>query len=267
MRGWLGLYRTSVGLGLRYLVRDGYLREAVIRVAVPLDPSRYLELPDTMHELAARPGDRVLDLASPKLLAVALARSGAVVTSVDQLESEIESWRRLTVGEPRLRLEVANGRALPFEEASFDAAYSVSVLEHVPEPGDEQALSELARVTKPGGLVVVTLPYASAYREDWRDAPVYADQGDAEGRHFFQRRYDDARVERLVSAAPGLELVSSRVSRLEPNLNEFYTRTFPLLVPLGPFFGLLARRRDGPGGDVVRLTFRRRATEAGTPLT
>ena len=33
VRGWLGLYRTSVGLGLRYLLRHGYLREAVIRVA------------------------------------------------------------------------------------------------------------------------------------------------------------------------------------------------------------------------------------------
>ena len=38
MRGWLRLYGTSVGLGLRYLVRHGYLREAVIRVVLPLEP-------------------------------------------------------------------------------------------------------------------------------------------------------------------------------------------------------------------------------------
>jgi SAM-dependent methyltransferase len=257
MRDWWPLYRTSVDLGARYLPKHGYLREAVIRIVVPLDPSRYLELPETQRELDVRPGQRVLDLASPKLLAVVLARAGAEVVSVDQLESEIEAWRKLTAGEPRLELEVGDGRALRFEDASFDAAYSVSVLEHVPEPGDEEALRELARLVRSGGRVVVTLPYARTYREDWRDAPVYADQGRSAGRHFFQRWYDDARVERLVAAAPALELVSSQVSRLEPNLNDLYTRTFPLLVPLGPLFGLLARRVDGPGGDVIRLTFRR----------
>jgi SAM-dependent methyltransferase len=256
LRGWTGLYRTSVGLGLRYLMRRGYLREAVIRVVVPLDPSRYLELPETMRELAARPGERVLDLASPKLLAVALARTGVEVVSVDQLEPEIESWRKLTAGEPRLAFQVADGRELPFADASFDHAYSVSVLEHIPEPGDGQALRELARVTKPGGRVVVTLPHARDYREDWRDAPVYAEQGSGK-QHFFQRWYDDARVERLGASAPALELASSSVSRLQPNLNALYTRTFPLLVPLGPLFGLLAWRRDGPVGDVIRLTFRR----------
>jgi SAM-dependent methyltransferase len=258
MRGWWRLYRTSVGLGLRYLAQHGYLRQAVIRVVVPLDPSRYLELPETMRELGARSGERVLDLASPKLLAVALARSGAEVVSVDQLESEIEAWRKLTAGEPRLTLEVGDGRALPFEDASFDHAYSVSVLEHIMEPGDEQALRELARVTKPDGRVVVTLPHAERFREDWREAPVYADEGGDGERHFFQRWYDAARVDRLASAVPALELVSSSVSRLQPNLNALYTRTFPLLVPLGPLFGLLARRREGPGGDVIRLTFRRR---------
>ncbi len=257
MRDWWPLYRTSVELGARYLLTHGYLREAVIRVVVPLDPSRYLELPETQRELDLRPGQRVLDLASPKLLAVVLARSGASVVSVDQLESEVDAWRKLTAGEPRLELEVGDGRSLRFEDASFDAAYSVSVLEHIPEPGDEEALRELARVTRPGGRVVVTLPYARTYREDWRDAPVYADQGSAAGRHFFQRWYDDAWVERFVAAAPALELVSSQVSRLEPNLNDLYTRTFPLLVPLGPLFGLLARRLDGPAGDVIRLTFRR----------
>jgi len=257
MRGWTGLYRTSVELGIRYLARRGYMREAVIRVVVPMDPSRYLELPETMRELAVRPGDRVLDLASPKLLAVALARSGGDVTSVDQLEPEIDAWRRLTAGEPRLAFEVGDGRALRFEDASFDHAYSVSVLEHIPETGDEQALAELARVTRSGGRVVVTLPFADSYREDWRDAPVYVDQGAQSNRHFFQRWYDRPRLDRLVAAVPGLELVSTSLSRLEPNLNDLYTRTFPMLVPLGPFFGLLARRVDGPGGDVARLTFRR----------
>jgi SAM-dependent methyltransferase len=177
--------------------------------------------------------------------------------SVDQLESEVETWCRLTEGEPRLRFEVGDGRALRFEDASFDGAYSVSVLEHIPAPGDEEALRELARVTKPGGRVVVTLPHARVYREDWRDTPVYADQGAGTDRHFFQRWYDDARARQLAAAAPALELVSSCVSRLQPNVNEAYTRTFPLLVPLGPFYGLLARRHEGPDGDVVRLTFRK----------
>jgi len=256
VRGWGELYRTSVGLGARYLVHHGYLREAVIRVVVPLDPSRYLELPETLTELAAKPGERVLDLASPKLLATVLARRGADVTSVDQLEPEIDSWRKLTAGEPRLAFQVGDGRSLPFADTSFDHACSVSVLEHIPEPGDEEALRQLSRVVRPGGRVVITLPHARTYREDWRDAPVYADESGGD-RHFFQRWYDRARVDRLAAAAPDLRLVSSSVSRMEPNLNELYTRTFPWLVPLGPVFGLLARRVDGPDGDVIRLTFQR----------
>jgi SAM-dependent methyltransferase len=258
MRGWFALYRTSVGLGARYLLRHGYLREAVIRVVVPLDPSRYLELPETRRELAARTGERVLDLASPKLLAVVLAREGVQVTSVDEFPAEVERWRALTAGQPNLRLEVADGRALPFEAESFDHAYSVSVLEHIPDGGDEAALRELARVVRPGGRVVLTLPHAPRAFDEYRDRPVYADHGPTpDGRYFFQRWYDRERVQRLVAAAPALRLEGMRVARLQPNLNALYNRTFPWLVPVGPFLGLLARERDDPAGDVVRLTLSR----------
>ncbi len=147
-----------------------------MRVVVPLDPSRYLELPWAIERLGARPGERVLDLASPKLLAVVLARQGVRVTSVDQLEREIETWQALAGDVPGLELRVADGRSLPFEDASFDHAYSISVLEHIEEPGDAEALRELARVVRPGGRVLVTLPHAQTYREDWRDAPVYANE-------------------------------------------------------------------------------------------
>src|SRR5437879_565456 len=148
MRGWLRLYALSVRLGLGYLARHGYLREAVIRVAIPLEPSRYLELPWARRVLAARAGERVLDLASPKLLAVALARAGLEVVSVDQFAAEIETWRRLA---PDVRFEVADGRTLSFADASFDHAYTVSVLEHIPGAGAAEALRELARIVRPGG--------------------------------------------------------------------------------------------------------------------
>ena len=79
-------------------LRHGYRREALRCVLIPLDPSRYLELPWALETLGAKPGERVLDLASPKLLAVQLARRGVQVTCVDELESEIETWRALAAG-------------------------------------------------------------------------------------------------------------------------------------------------------------------------
>lgn len=254
MRGWLGLYATSVRLGLGSLARNGYSREALIRTVIPLDPSRYLELPWVLRELGAEAGDRVLDLASPKLLAAELARRGAEVTSVDEHEPEVAAWRRLA---PAVDFRVADGRALPFADGSFDHAYSVSVVEHIPEPGDEEALRELARVVAPGGRVVLTVPFARSYREDWRDRPLYADHGAVDGRYFFQRWYDEARLERLVAAAPTLRTVNRSVARLQPNWNTAYNRMFPWLVPLGPLYGVLAREKRGGDGDVVRLTLER----------
>jgi SAM-dependent methyltransferase len=261
VRGWSELYRTSVGLGLRHLRRHGYAREAVVRLVVPLDPSRYLELPWALDRLAPAWGETVLDLASPKLLAVVLARRGARVTTVDQLESEIATWRVLTEAEDGLELVVGDGRSLPFPDGSFDHASCISVLEHVAgDGGDVVALSELARCVRPGGRVAVTLPYAPRARAEHRAQAAYVDEGerDAEGRAFFQRWYDDAAADALVAAVPTLVEHERSVARLSPNLNGAYTRTFPLLVPLGPAFGLLARERLGPDGDVVRLLMERR---------
>jgi ubiquinone/menaquinone biosynthesis C-methylase UbiE len=47
----------------------------------------------------------------------------------------------------------ADARTLPFEDASFDAAYLVAVLGEIPDRG--AALRELRRVLRPGGRLVV----------------------------------------------------------------------------------------------------------------
>jgi SAM-dependent methyltransferase len=46
---------------------------------------------------------------------------------------------------------------LPFPDAAFDAAIHVVTLEHLPEPA--QALGEICRVLRPGGMLLVVAPH------------------------------------------------------------------------------------------------------------
>jgi SAM-dependent methyltransferase len=77
----------------------------------------------------------------------------------------------------------ADLRDLPYPDRSFDTVVASSTLEHVgmdttyygapggrstaPEREVDQALSELARVLTPGGLLLVTLPYGRAEDHGW----------------------------------------------------------------------------------------------------
>ena len=55
--------------------------------------------------------------------------------------------------------------ALPFEIGELDFAYSLGVLHHVPNTAD--AIASIARVLKPGGLLLVYLYYALDNRPLW----------------------------------------------------------------------------------------------------
>jgi ubiquinone/menaquinone biosynthesis C-methylase UbiE len=54
---------------------------------------------------------------------------------------------------PELRFEVGDGRALPFEDESFDGIVFATTLCHI--PGPEQALAEAFRVLEPGGSLLI----------------------------------------------------------------------------------------------------------------
>jgi ubiquinone/menaquinone biosynthesis C-methylase UbiE len=51
--------------------------------------------------------------------------------------------------------------ALPFVDCAFDAVVATQILEHIPDY--RRALRECARVTKPGGLLVLTVPNSYRY--------------------------------------------------------------------------------------------------------
>jgi SAM-dependent methyltransferase len=52
----------------------------------------------------------------------------------------------------------ANVLTLPFADGAFDHVIASEILEHIPD--DTHAMSEIARVTKPGGTITVTIPRA-----------------------------------------------------------------------------------------------------------
>lgn len=55
---------------------------------------------------------------------------------------------------------VASLTALPFDDATFDAVVCTEVIEHI--EADALAVSELARVLKPGGLLIASVPLIGA---------------------------------------------------------------------------------------------------------
>ena len=86
--------------------------------------------------------------------AVAFAATGADVIGVDLSEQMLRIARRKN-GFSKLRFQRADAVELPFAEASFDLVCISFALHEMPESVREAVLHDMARVTKPGGRIVV----------------------------------------------------------------------------------------------------------------
>jgi 2-polyprenyl-3-methyl-5-hydroxy-6-metoxy-1,4-benzoquinol methylase len=109
---------------------------------------------------------RVIPLAGLKVLdagsgnggiSLAFAARGAHVEGVD-IEEDLVTIARAAATETNSSAHFTyyEGTTLPFADTTFDAAVSVSVLEHVTDP--EQYLREIWRVLAPNGLFYLAFP-------------------------------------------------------------------------------------------------------------
>lgn len=74
------------------------------------------------------------------------------LSGVDVSRECIEAARRR--GLP-VTYEVYDGRTLPYDDASFDLAFAICVIHHVPQSMWANFAREMRRVVKPGGLALV----------------------------------------------------------------------------------------------------------------
>jgi SAM-dependent methyltransferase len=76
----------------------------------------------------------------------------------------------LSSGEVRNGIRNEDLTALSFEDRSFDLVLTFDVLEHIPQAG--AALTEIARVLKPDGWLVLTAPFDVNARKNLRRAYI-----------------------------------------------------------------------------------------------
>ena len=131
---------TGKRLEAVYRTRDAVRRRGLVRAA-----------------LAARPGERVLDVGcGPGFLCAELAEevgSEGAVTGLDGSPHMLALAARRCERHPNVELRESDATALAVEDALFDLALCVQVLEFVPDVA--AGLAELHRALRPGGRIVV----------------------------------------------------------------------------------------------------------------
>jgi SAM-dependent methyltransferase len=125
--------------------------------ALYLTPDVVAQRERVLAALAPQPGERIADLGcGPGLLARDILErtgGGARVEGIDLSDSMIALARERCAGLPSARFQGGDVAALPYADASFDAAVCTQVYEYVEDV--DRALAELRRVLRPGARAIV----------------------------------------------------------------------------------------------------------------
>jgi SAM-dependent methyltransferase len=129
-------------------------------------------MPDMAQRLTGRGARRVLDLGSGTgRHTVFLARQGFEVYGLDLSASGLEQTQAW-LAERGLSATLTLGDVyapLPYADDFFDAVISVQVIHHAPLNVIEQAVAEIERALRPGGLVFITVPTIKRQAEHFEE--------------------------------------------------------------------------------------------------
>ena len=113
---------------------------------------------DWIDGLALEPGSRMLEVGcGAGFLSIALAQRGFRVNAIDSVEVMVELAKQHAAEAQitnLLSLELGDVNSLAFEDSSFDLVVALGVIPWLQRP--ELAMQEIARVTRPGGYVILT---------------------------------------------------------------------------------------------------------------
>jgi SAM-dependent methyltransferase len=149
-------WRASTGnpISSKYQNQHAAISNQSVRSCVPKE----LAIPGTHDRVLRILGKSIKFESSPAVLdvgagqgalSIRLKDAGARVSACDVVPEQFDV--------PGVEFRaIASDGLLPFDDASFDAAVAIEVLEHI--DGHDRFFAEVARVLRPGGIVMFTTP-------------------------------------------------------------------------------------------------------------
>jgi ubiquinone/menaquinone biosynthesis C-methylase UbiE len=222
----------ELGLSLRGMLRFYWFTSVFgAGKAIPkMDISRCMEYPLVYTALRLFDGARILDIgAGYSVFPLYLAKSRRYEVYITDPEIHlrgvlgfhIKKLRRLGLSYDlqagRIRVESQDARRLAYHTGSFDRVTCISVLEHIPGDGDSVSMKEIARVLRPGGLAVITVPWAEVYSE--RTSSPWVE--------YFERSYSDGAIQNRLVEPSGMVEIMRRYFGVHPMVARYYWRNSP----------------------------------------
>jgi SAM-dependent methyltransferase len=216
-------------LGIKYLFMKKRFSALLIN---PVSSVRYFEFDFVARNIPFRKGLKILDVSSPWLFgfwAVKNQEVDYVYINPDKREfSGIRTFMEIGKGKGIYEFFEQDATELPYPDCIFDVIVSISVIEHISGNGDSRAVTEMWRILKPGGRLILTIPVMCNYEEDYRSENVYSlpDVEQNDGSYFFQRYYDETAItERLLGQLKGCNLeVSELFGEIEKGFFKDYEK-------------------------------------------
>lgn len=202
---------------------------------------RWLEYPLAIGMAGDLEGKRILDIGSgrrgrfPLFLLTQLDK--AEIHSTDLEDYQQEQYlraRKLGLGAEvgrRFFVEQQDTTSLTYLDTYFDRVFAISTLEHIPENGDMEAMAEISRVLRPGGLAVVAVPFRTqGYKEEFRNTDVSFHRH--QDKVFYERKYDIPALHQRLTEPSGLKIdrLTFYGERGFRFWNALYSRILPLPV-------------------------------------
>lgn len=131
-----------------------------------------------------------------------------------------------------------DGKRLPFEPNTFDIIFASEVLEHVPNHDD--IFKEFHRVLKPGGKILITIPFLWGEHEEPYDFIRFTNFGIVNV--LQQYGFNQIKVSKIGGSFETLcQLFSAHIFESLPKKRLYQILTLPIIIPINIFGRVLSK--------------------------
>jgi 2-polyprenyl-3-methyl-5-hydroxy-6-metoxy-1,4-benzoquinol methylase len=152
-------------------------------------------------------GKKILDVGCEAgYVSISLAKMGADVVSFDVCLDALKAFRKKNSGESGYKIFQALAQDVSLKSEIFDVVVCTEVIEHTPYP--EMVLSEINRVLKNNGILIITIPNEGLRRKVYGIVKLFGINTDIE-KEVTLFEYDKKFIETLCKKYFKLDSVRS----------------------------------------------------------